>query len=260
MQMRKDALAGAAEVITKIERLCSTIDSDLRTETPTLKQECSFEGSFHHEACFTFVGDNSLLSIVNQIQKPRGMLVCTVGQLDVRPGSFNAIAGAVVISVDIRSGSDAERNAAVKVVTQSINEICNRRELRCSVAKRHEANAVKCSSRITQLLADAAQESIKETAEMIESTSISELDTIWGCTNSRQGDCTLWNSQHDVPSLVSGAGHDGLAIAEISPIGMVFVRDNGISHSPDEEVDAWDIGAAVLTIVKYLEKEAMSRM
>ena len=41
--------------------------------------------------------------------------------------------------------------------------------------------------------------------------------------------------QPDVPLLVSGAGHDALAMAELTPIGMLFVRcrHGGISHSPE---------------------------
>ena len=38
-----------------------------------------------------------------------------------------------------------------------------------------------------------------------------------------------------MPLLVSGAGHDALAMAELTPIGMLFVRcrHGGISHSPE---------------------------
>ena len=36
-------------------------------------------------------------------------------------------------------------------------------------------------------------------------------------------------------SLVSGAGHDGMQLAEVCPMGMIFVRSRGsISHNPSE--------------------------
>jgi allantoate deiminase len=49
--------------------------------------------------------------------------------------------------------------------------------------------------------------------------------------------------------LVSGAGHDAMAMASITDIGMIFVRCNdGLSHHPDEAVTAEDMkaGASVL--------------
>jgi len=43
-------------------------------------------------------------------------------------------------------------------------------------------------------------------------------------------------------SLISGAGHDAMNIAEIAPIGMLFVRSkDGISHNPLEYSSDEDI-------------------
>ena len=53
-------------------------------------------------------------------------------------------------------------------------------------------------------------------------------------------------SGYDVINLVSGAGHDGVAIAPVSPVTMLFVRCyKGISHNPLENVELKDIAAAV---------------
>jgi allantoate deiminase len=50
-------------------------------------------------------------------------------------------------------------------------------------------------------------------------------------------------------ALPSGAGHDAMALADLTNVGMIFVRcRGGVSHHPDEHVsieDA-DIGARVL--------------
>jgi allantoate deiminase len=44
----------------------------------------------------------------------------------------------------------------------------------------------------------------------------------------------LSRAGHRVKYLPSGAGHDGMAIASLCPIGMLFVRcRGGISHHPD---------------------------
>lgn len=62
----------------------------------------------------------------------------------------------------------------------------------------------------------------------------------------------------DVPVMVSGAGHDALAISDIANFGMMFVRcRGGISHSPLEYVKPEDTAAATTALMVYLEKEVM---
>ena len=60
--------------------------------------------------------------------------------------------------------------------------------------------------------------------------------------------------------LPSGAGHDGLAIAALCPIGMLFVRcRGGVSHHPAESITPEDADAAVrvlLDFLRHLEPEA----
>ena len=49
-----------------------------------------------------------------------------------------------------------------------------------------------------------------------------------------------------VQRLPSGAGHDGVALAELTGIAMLFVRcGGGISHHPDERVEPGDAEIAV---------------
>jgi acetylornithine deacetylase/succinyl-diaminopimelate desuccinylase-like protein len=46
--------------------------------------------------------------------------------------------------------------------------------------------------------------------------------------------------------LVSGAGHDAVPVAEVSPVAMLFVKCfKGISHNPKENVEVKDIAAAI---------------
>jgi len=69
------------------------------------------------------------------------------------------------------------------------------------------------------------------------------------------------NSEHapvaPVPVLVSGAGHDGLAMADFCAVSMLFVRcRGGVSHSPLEYVTPDDVGAAADALLHFLRAEA----
>jgi allantoate deiminase len=47
-------------------------------------------------------------------------------------------------------------------------------------------------------------------------------------------------------TLASGAGHDGVALAELTGVAMLFVRcAGGISHHPDESVEEADVAVAL---------------
>jgi allantoate deiminase len=47
-------------------------------------------------------------------------------------------------------------------------------------------------------------------------------------------------------TLASGAGHDAVALSELTGVAMLFVRcAGGISHHPDESVDEADVAAAL---------------
>ena len=56
------------------------------------------------------------------------------------------------------------------------------------------------------------------------------------------------------PTLVSGAGHDALAMADAMPVAMLFVRSkDGKSHSPDEYTSPEDIGMSARVLYKFLQ-------
>ena len=54
-------------------------------------------------------------------------------------------------------------------------------------------------------------------------------------------------TQGIVPTrLISGAGHDAMAMAKVTDIGMIFVRSKGgLSHDPAEETSPEDIEKAI---------------
>ena len=54
--------------------------------------------------------------------------------------------------------------------------------------------------------------------------------------------------------LPSGAGHDAAAMAEITDVGMIFVRcAGGISHSPDESITGEDAIAGARLLLQLVE-------
>ena len=54
--------------------------------------------------------------------------------------------------------------------------------------------------------------------------------------------------------LPSGAGHDAMILAEITDVGMMFVRcgAGGVSHSPDETVSADDAALAIQALAEFV--------
>jgi allantoate deiminase len=53
--------------------------------------------------------------------------------------------------------------------------------------------------------------------------------------------------------LPSGAGHDGMALIEIAPIGMLFVRcKGGISHNPAEAVTLEDVATGARVFARFI--------
>ena len=62
--------------------------------------------------------------------------------------------------------------------------------------------------------------------------------------SARQGTC---------PQLVSGAGHDAVALAGVTEVALLFVRcREGRSHHPDEYAAPEDIGLAIDVLTDFL--------
>jgi allantoate deiminase len=57
--------------------------------------------------------------------------------------------------------------------------------------------------------------------------------------------------------LMSGAGHDAMAMADICDVAMYFVRcKGGVSHHPDESVTVEDVALAIEALGNTLQKLA----
>eukprot|EP00249_Psilotum_nudum_P021140 c27989_g1_i2 orf=778-2229(+) len=162
-----------------------------------------------------------------------GALVCTVGEIGSWPGTSNVIPGQVMFTIDVRAEDDYVRKGAVFNIERKIQEICGARGVSCNIEHKHEASSTKCSPELEKRL-QAAATSVLSKISTVSSSPARPL----------------------VPRLISGAGHDAMAISQLAPIGMLFVRcTGGISHSPAEHVLEDDIWAASLAITAFLEDE-----
>jgi hydantoinase/carbamoylase family amidase len=138
-------------------------------------------------------------------------LVGTVGRLGVPEGAINVIPGRAELSLDIRAGDDATRDAAVADVLAEIERIAERRRVEIETVEVLRSPAVPCAPALQDLFAGA-----------IERAGLA------------------------VRRLPSGAGHDAVMFNGVTEVGMLFVRcgNGGISHNPRETMTAEDADLA----------------
>ncbi|WP_300401336.1 allantoate amidohydrolase [Nocardioides sp.] len=138
--------------------------------------------------------------------------IATVGRIEVAPGAVNVIAGRADFSLDLRAAHDADRDAVWEEIAVAIEAICESRGLRFEVLETHRAPAAPCAP----WLQDAVVAGVRQTGDA--------------------APMGLW----------SRAGHDAMAIAAVTEIGMLFVRCfDGISHHPGEDVREIDVARGI---------------
>jgi allantoate deiminase len=138
--------------------------------------------------------------------------IATVGRIEVRPGAVNVIPGRADLSLDLRAATDDERDAMWKVIEDELRAICEARRLRLEVVEHHRAPAVPCAPWLQRAVIAG-----------IAATGDAEPMGLW-----------------------SRAGHDAMAVASITDVGMLFLRCfDGISHHPAEDVREDDVAAGL---------------
>ena len=161
------------------------------------------------------------------------MLVCTVGEFNVFPGASNVIPGFSNFSIDIRCKDDSMREEVVDLLKVSLKDIASKRDVECGIETKHSAESCQSSSMFT--------DSLKQ--------GIIDAHGAWKKSGKKKWDV----DKETVPIIASGAGHDALAMSEVAPIGMLFVRcRDGISHSPLEFVERDDVTIASLSLFHFL--------
>jgi allantoate deiminase len=129
------------------------------------------------------------------------------------------IAGRARATLDVRHASDAARERALATLREEVARACERRGVSVSWEAVAEHPAVPCTPALVELLAGALE-------------------------------------QCGVPAhrLASGAGHDAVALAAVAPVAMLFVRcRGGISHHPDESVEAADVALAIDAAARFAQ-------
>jgi allantoate deiminase len=138
-------------------------------------------------------------------------LVATVGDLRTHPGAGNVVAGQLRASLDVRHEDDAIRRQSVRTLLAQADSIAQRRGLTVASKMLMDQPAVPMDKQLCALAAEA-----------IRDTGIEPL------------------------SMVSGAGHDAMILAERVPTTMIFLRSpGGISHHPEESVRPQDVQNAL---------------
>ncbi|HEV2237925.1 MAG TPA: M20/M25/M40 family metallo-hydrolase, partial [Ktedonobacterales bacterium] len=141
-------------------------------------------------------------------------LVATVGQLSVQPGASNVIPGAVALSLDVRHPQDNARKAACRALRAAAGVAADERGLALEWEPLGTSRSVECAPRLAGLLERAV---------------------------ARRGLAPF--------RLASGAGHDGVMLAKLTGIAMLFVRcAGGVSHNPAESVTAADVAVAIAVL------------
>lgn len=163
MSMRQDPMAGAAEVIAEVDKLCK--------------------------------------------QDPEADTVGTIGRIQSFPGGSNIIPHKVEFSLDLRDIDLERRQNVYAQIIKKIELVCAARKLSYSVDVNMEIDPVPCADSLINTF-----------------NQISKAKGI------------------NAPVMISGAGHDAMLMADITDIGMVFVRcKDGISHQPREYAAQEDI-------------------
>ncbi|OEL19347.1 putative allantoate deiminase [Dichanthelium oligosanthes] len=161
-------------------------------------------------------------------------LVCTVGELLTWPSASNVIPGQVNFTVDIRAMDDQVRETIVNSFSRLVLQRCDDRLVDCRVEHKHSAPATPCDPELTSQLKRA----VRSTVSAMPGRAAAPAET---------------------PVLMSGAGHDAMAMAKLTKVGMLFVRcRGGVSHSPEESVMDDDVWAAGLALANFIEQAAVS--
>ncbi|MCE8018582.1 allantoate amidohydrolase [Halomonas sp. MCCC 1A11036] len=168
------------------------------------------------------VGAAEVIRLVDVLCKETKDLVGVVGKIENAPNGVNVIPQTTTLSIELRSPHDEVRQRARKYLIEQIGVALETLDLAFGHTLTYEQSAVQCSSWLTATLEEAVQ------------------------------DCGI-----EPLVLFSGAGHDGLAMADLCDIGMLFVRcREGVSHHPSEAIEPEDLTAAVEVLVHTCQRLA----
>ncbi|MDX3805428.1 hydantoinase/carbamoylase family amidase [Bosea thiooxidans] len=129
-------------------------------------------------------------------------LVATFGCIEVSPNAANAVPGEAILTLEVRSGNEAAVKAFGEALVRDLRPALEELRLTIAVEPISDVAPTACAPEIRAAIASAS--------------------------------ASLGLATCDLPS---GAGHDGVHIAHIGPVGMIFVPClEGRSHAPEESI------------------------
>lgn len=156
----------------------------------------------------------------------KGRVVGTVGALKIEPGVINAVPGKTELLVDIRAITSRSKSRVARQVKQEAQSIAGKRGLGVEVLTIREEDPVPLDKRLLRL-----------------------TKTI----------CDEKNIVYEI--MPSGAGHDAMQMAKITPSGMIFIpSQRGISHNPLEWTDPDDIGLGTQLLMETMIRVANEKL
>ena len=156
----------------------------------------------------------------------KGRVVGTVGALKIEPGVINAVPGKAELAVDVRSITASAKNRVVRLVEAKIREIALRRKIKIKILPIRKEDPVPLDKRLVHLLQDC---------------------------------CEAREIPYEI--MPSGAGHDAMQMAKITPAGMLFIPSRrGISHNPLEWSAPQDISLGAQLLLDAIVRAANEKI
>ncbi len=151
-----------------------------------------------HDALLS--GARFVLAVNRIVRAMPGRQVGTVGRIQAFPGAPNVIPGKVVCTLELRDLDDAKIDRLYAQIRSAVQEIAKTDGTSFDFRSLHENVAAPSDPRMRAIIAAATKE-LKLTSRV----------------------------------MPSGAGHDAQAMAQLGPMGMIFIPSvGGISHAPKE--------------------------
>jgi allantoate deiminase len=160
-----------------------------------------------------------LVLAVEQVANAESRLVATVGRMDVAPGAPNVIPGRVEFTLDLRHADPAIREQAVNRLRSRADAVAATRGVSIDWLEAPGFEGITCDAHLTDVLESA-----------------------------------IADAGYKPVRLYSGAGHDALMFAAITPVSMLFVRcRDGISHNPAESITEADVAVAIDVLDRFVD-------
>ncbi|HUY24309.1 MAG TPA: Zn-dependent hydrolase [Candidatus Saccharimonadales bacterium] len=133
--------------------------------------------------------------------------VGTVGRLEIAPGAANVVPGMAIVWVEFRSAESKWLDDRHRALEAGVRDCAARRRLEVEIEWISEGSPVACAPGPRRAIVEAIEE--------------------------------LGQAHLELPS---GASHDAALLAQICPIGMIFIPSReGRSHCPEEWTDPEDV-------------------